>query len=238
MHTGSELVETWIPDGGFKIERRKVRTPDGGATVTECLVPRWDTGDLDLDRPCSRQPCLHRIVADCAPETDAILDLAGRYGFLTVSITQAPVPGKPIPSSALSPEPLDIWRREIRELKAAGDLWDRIAAGDRRGEEMLERKLAAGLAHAPFHLAAARENGSGFRMRYRPATLRTALWQRLAGEVTGLIRCARCPAPGCGTWFLKGETSRADKQFCSPGCRIRAFRRKPMRDSTVVHDAL
>jgi hypothetical protein len=165
-------------------------------------------------------------VADCPPEKNAILDLAGRYGLLTVSITQAPAPGKPVPSTTLLPEPLDIWRREIRELKAAGDLWDRVAAGDRRGEEMLERKLAAGLAHAPFHLAAARENGSGFRMRYRPATLRTALWQRLAGEATGLIRCVRCPAPACGRWFLKGQPSRKDKQFCSDKCRVSAFRRK------------
>ena len=30
MHTGSELLETWIPDGGFVIERRKLKTADGG----------------------------------------------------------------------------------------------------------------------------------------------------------------------------------------------------------------
>jgi hypothetical protein len=224
MPTGSELVETWIPDGGFRIERRRVRTPEGDATVTECLVPKWEIGELTPDQPCARQPCLHRIVADCPPEKDTILDLAGRYGLLAASIVIRPEPAKPVPASALSPEPLDLWRREIRELKAVGDLWDRIAAGDRRGEEMLERKLAAGLARAPFHLSAARENGSGFRMRYRPATLRTALWQRLAGEVAGFIRCSRCPAPACGRWFLKGEASRSDRQFCSPACRVRAFR--------------
>jgi hypothetical protein len=116
-----------------------------------------------------------------------------------------------------------LWRREIRELKAVGDLWDRIAAGDRRGEEMLERKLAAGLTRAPFHLTALRENGSGFRMRYQPATLRAALWQRLAGEVAGLLRCVRCPAPRCGRWFLKDD-SRSDRQFCSKTCKVRAFR--------------
>jgi hypothetical protein len=226
MHTGSELVETWIPVSGFKIERRRVRTQDGGATVTECLVPKWEIDDLMPDHPCARQPCLHRIVADCPPERQPILGLAGIYGLLTVSLTRTPEPGKPVPASALAPEPLDLWRREIRELKAVGDLWDRIAAGDRRGEELLERKLAAGLARSPFHLAAIREKGSGFRLRYRPATLRTALWQRFAGEVTGLIRCARCPAPACGRWFLKGEASRGDKQFCSPNCRIRMFRRK------------
>jgi hypothetical protein len=237
MHIGSELVETWIPVGGFKIERRRVRTPDGGATVTECLVPKWDIGELDLDQPCARQPCLHRLVADCLPEREPILALAGFYGLLTVSIAQTPVPGKPIPSSALPPEPVDVWRREIRELKTVGDLWDRIAAGDRRGEEMLERKLAAGLARAPFHLAAARENGSGFRMRYRPATLRTALWQRLAGEAAGFIHCARCPAPACGRWFLKGEASRRDKQFCSDTCRIRAFRKSVPTNAPLTKKA-
>lgn len=226
MHTGSELVETWIPDGGFRIERRKVRTPEGVTTVTECLVPKWEIGELTQDRPCARQPCLHRIVADCLPEREPILNLAGRYGLLAVSLTRASVPGKPVPSSILPPEPIDAWRREIRELKAVGDLWDRMAAGDLRGEEMLERKLGAGLARAPFHLAALRENGSGFRMRYRPATLRTALWQRLAGEVAGLITCARCPAPACGRWFLKGDASRSDRQFCSKTCKVRAFRKR------------
>jgi hypothetical protein len=120
MTSGSELVKTWIPDGGFKIERRKVRTPDGTATVTECLVPKWDIGELTPDQPCARQPCLHRIVADCPPESAAILNLAGRYGLLTASIALRPEPGKPVPVSALVPEPLDIWRREIRELKAVG----------------------------------------------------------------------------------------------------------------------
>jgi len=115
-------------------------------------------------------------------------------------------------------------------LKAAtketlADSWDRIAAGDRRGEELLERKLAAGLARAPFHLTAVRDNGSGFQMRYQPATLRAALWQRMAGEVAGLLRCLRCPAPRCGHWFLKGD-SRSDRTFCSKTCKVRAFRKQ------------
>ena len=165
-------------------------------------------------------------MADCPPEKEAILDLAGRYGLLAASIALRPEPGKSVPASALSPEPVDLWRREIRELKAVGDLWDRISAGDRRGEELLERKLAAGLARAPFHLTAFRENGSGFRMRYQPATLRTALWQRLAGEVAGLLQCTRCPAPRCGRWFLKSHASRSDRQFCSDTCRVRAFRKR------------
>jgi len=54
-HAGSELIETWIPDGGFKLERRKVQTPDGSATFTECLVPKWEFGELTPDQPCARQ---------------------------------------------------------------------------------------------------------------------------------------------------------------------------------------
>jgi hypothetical protein len=66
----------------------------------------------------------------------------------------------------------------------------------------------------------------GFPDALPARTLRTALWQRLAGEVAGLIRCARCPAPSCGRWFLKGDATRSDRQFCSPACRIRTFRRR------------
>jgi hypothetical protein len=219
MTSGSELVETWIPDGGFRLERRKVRTPDGDATFTECLVPKWEFGELLPDQPCARQPCLHRIVADCPPEKDAILDLAARYGLLAASIAVRPEPGKPVPVDALLPEPLEVWRREIRELRDCTALWDGIAAGDLRGRDLLDRKLGANLAGAPFHLAASHENESGFRMRYRPANLRIALWQRLAGEAAGFIRCARCSAPTCGRWFLKGERSRSDRLFCSDTAR-------------------
>jgi hypothetical protein len=133
MTSGSELLETRILESASNFERRKVRTPDGDATVT-CLVPRWNIGELTPDLRCTRQPCLHRIVANCPPEKDAILDLAGRYGLLTSSTALRPEPGKPVPVSALPPESIDVWRREIRELKGVGDLWDRIAAGDRRGE--------------------------------------------------------------------------------------------------------
>jgi hypothetical protein len=61
MHSGSELVETWTPVGEFKLERRRARTPDGGAVLAECPVPKWEIDDLMPDHPCARQPCLHRI---------------------------------------------------------------------------------------------------------------------------------------------------------------------------------
>jgi hypothetical protein len=198
MHSGYELIEKWIPTGGFKLERRKARAPDRGAVFAQCLVPKWQIDDLMPDQPCARQPCLHRVVADCPPEKDAILDLAGRYRLLTVSLSRSPAPGKPVPSALLPPEPVEVWKTTIREPRSAADLWDRIAAGDVRGRELFERKLAANLAHAPFHLTAVDGDSGPFRLRYCPPDLRAALWQSLAGEAAGLIRCVRCPAPSCG----------------------------------------
>lgn len=86
MHTGSEMLETWIPDGGLMIERRKLKTADGGSAVTDCLVPKWADDELTHDFPCARQPCLHRIFSECPPDTERILSLAARYGLLTISM--------------------------------------------------------------------------------------------------------------------------------------------------------
>ncbi len=233
MHSGSELIETWIPVGGFKLKRRRVRTPDGGATFTECLVPKWEIDDLIADQPCARQPCLHRIVAECPPERDAILDLAGRFGLLTVSLSRLPAPGKPVPSVLRPPEPVEVWKTTVRELRSATELWTGSPPGNVRGRELFERKLTANLARASFHLTVVDVNGGPFRLRYRPPDLRAALWQRLAGEAAGLIPCANCPAPSCGRWFLAGGASRSDKQFCSDRCRVRAFRQKSGKSRTV-----
>jgi hypothetical protein len=115
MHTGSELLETWIPDGGFEIAKRRLKTGDGASAVVECLVAKWTADELARDFPCARQPCLHRIFADCPPDAQRILSLAGRYGLLTVSIPRTPVPGQIVRANALPPEPVEIWRKEIRE---------------------------------------------------------------------------------------------------------------------------
>ncbi len=76
MHTGSNLLETWIPDGGFMIERRKLKTPDGGSAVADCLVAKWADDELTRDFPSAREPCLHRIFTECPPAPERIASLA------------------------------------------------------------------------------------------------------------------------------------------------------------------
>jgi hypothetical protein len=222
MHTGGDLLETWIPDGGFVIERRKLRTSDGGSAVADCLVPEWPDDELTRDFPCARQPCLHRIFAECPPDAERILSLASRYGLLTVSIPRALAPGQILRASALPPEPVEIWRKEIQALRACVELWDSTAGGQESAtaRDRVNCKISEHLARVPFYLKISDE---GFR--YCPVTLSAAVWQRLAAEVAGLIHPVRCSAPNCGRWFLLGTTARSDKRFCSTACKNRAFRR-------------
>ena len=223
MHSGNALLETWIPDGGFKIERRRIKMPDGSSALAECLVPKWTGDDLTHDHPCARQPCLHRVLADCPPAPEEISRLADRYGLLTVTIPRKPAPGETVRADMLPPEPLDIWRAEIRALRTCTDLWDSIAGGNREANATLNRKLAEKLAGARFHLTAW-PGENRFLLGYRPLRLVDAAWQRFAEEISGRIHCARCPAPKCGRWLLKG-TARSDRVYCSNVCKNQVFRR-------------
>jgi len=221
MHTGSELLETWIPDGGFEIAKRKLKTGDGGSAAVECLVPKWADDELTCDLPCARQPCLHRIFAECPPDPERIAFLAGRYGLLTVSIPRTPAPGQVVRANLLPPEPVELWRKEIQALRACTELWDSIADQESApARERLGRKISEHLARVPFYLRASEQS-----FVFCPATLHAALWQRFAAEVAGLIHPVRCAAPNCGRWLLRGPTARSDKRFCSNACKNRAFRR-------------
>ena len=116
--------------------------PDGSSALAECLVPKWASDQLTPDRPCARQPCFHRVLADCPPVPEQILRLADRYGLLTVTIPRKPSPGETVRADALPPEPLDIWRAEIRALRTCTELWDAIVGGNRQVSDSLSRKLA------------------------------------------------------------------------------------------------
>ena len=142
----------------------------------------------------------------------------------------------------LPPEPVDIWHREIRALRNATALWDAIAAEDaaalrrilpqhqaakgkelfRQAHEHLARRVTKKMVGGRFELIA----DPDFALRYRPARLIDAIWQRFAEEIADMITCARCPAPKCGRWFLR-SAGRSDRQYCSPTCRTRAWRHEP-----------
>ena len=214
MNSGTGLVETWIPDGGFEIQRRKVRTREGGTVVTDCLAPKWSGDDLTVDHPLHRQPCLHRVLATC--RHGHIVRLADLYGLLTVTVPRKPEPGKPVHADMLPPEPLDVWHREIRALRAATDIWD--SGKDR---DLVAHRITERLARTSFHLTAKPDGGGKIVLRYRPALLIDALWQQFARELADIIQCAKCPAPYCGRWLLR-SAGRSDRQCCSHAYQMRA----------------
>jgi hypothetical protein len=39
VKTGTEALETWIPIGGFRLDHRKGKTPEGETLITDWLVP-------------------------------------------------------------------------------------------------------------------------------------------------------------------------------------------------------
>ena len=227
METGTVQFETWVPTGGFKLERRKGKTPDGAVITTDWLVPAWAQDDLAATYPCAEQPCIHRVLADC--HHDRIVHLAGLYGLLTAT-------GKTLPQ-----EPIDVWQREIRALRNATALSDAVAAEDAaalrrilpqhqaaKGKELfrltrehLARRVTEKMAGGRFELIA---EPDVFALRYRPARLIDTIWQRFAEEIAGIVTCAKCPAPNCGRWFpLSG--GRSDRQYCCHACQVRAWRR-------------
>jgi hypothetical protein len=118
----------------------------------------------------------------------------------------------------LPPEPVEIWHREIRALRTVTDLWD--SGKDRK---QVAHRITERLAHTPFHLITQPDDGGKIVLRYRPTLLIDAIWQQFAREAAGIIQCAKCPAPNCGRWFLH-SAGRGDRQYCSPTCRMRAWR--------------
>ena len=75
VDAGSALLKASIPQGGFKIEQRKLKTPGSGAAPAECLVRVLRDDVTSAVRPLAEQPCLHRVLAEChGPE--GILRLA------------------------------------------------------------------------------------------------------------------------------------------------------------------
>lgn len=61
-------------------------------------------------------------------------------------------------------------------------------------------------------------DSAGIAIAYRPTLLIDAIWQKLARKAAGIIRCARCPAPNCGRWFLR-SSGRRDREYYSATCR-------------------
>ncbi|MFZ5927631.1 MAG: hypothetical protein ACOYX1_09305 [Acidobacteriota bacterium] len=66
-------------------------------------------------------------------------------------------------------------------------------------------------------------HGGQIVLRNHPVLPIDATLQQFARKATGIIRCAKRPAPNCRRWFLR-NAGRNDRQYCSATCRMRAWR--------------
>jgi hypothetical protein len=113
----SEPLETWIPDGGFEIAKRELKTADGGSAAVECILAKWPDDKAACDLPCARQMLPASDFRRVSTRHREDFVLAGRYGLFTTSIPRAPVPGQVVKADLLPPEPVEIWPKEIQALR-------------------------------------------------------------------------------------------------------------------------
>lgn len=68
------------------------------------------------------------------------------------------------------------------------------------------------------------------KLRMVPTSLLGAMWLQLSQELTGGIKSRQCAE--CGKWFeisLEQSGFRRNRQYCSDGCRMAAYRRRKER---------
>lgn len=165
---------------------------------------------------------------------DGILGFASSYGWLgePVATSHNLVPGA---------EPLQFWKREIRAMARAVELWEQKKSKSLRDEllKLVNERLGT---PRPI-LGGARDDdccveffpsrvqpflvpdGARFALRLVPRNLIGALWLQFAQIVSRTRKVSQCRA--CGKWFAPLKAERGKKRlYCSDACRWRAFRRR------------
>jgi len=77
----------------------------------------------------------------------------------------------------------------------------------------LARKVSERIAGGRAELIAP-DGDQPFTLRYRPARLLDAIWQRFTAEIAGMMTAPRCSAPGCHPLVFPRSVGRHDRQFC------------------------
>jgi len=215
VKTGTEALPTWIPLGGFRLDHRKGKTPEGAILTIDWLLPAWASDDLTAVYPCADQPCLHRILATCPrtkcstwPTCTVSSPPAARTSRRNRSIfgvARCGNCGTPPPCGTRSPA-------ETR-LPCAGHLPSSKPLKEKlscswRGER-LARQVTEKMAGGRFELVALPDEGpSQFAIRHRPRRLIDAIWQPSPkrSRPDHLL-----PLPSSGLWSVVPAEHRAKR---------------------------
>ena len=134
-----------------------------------------------------------------------------RHGLLAVTVSRKAEPAQAVHTDSMF------------GVARSAPPQDHEGSGFRRGRRSGRPPHHRAPGPRPFHLTAKPDGNGKIVLHYRPVLLIDAIWQQFACELAGIIHCVRCPAPTCARWFLR-SVSRSDRQYCSPTCRMRAWR--------------
>jgi hypothetical protein len=201
-------------------------------------------------RPLKEQTGLFLMFAKMEPTEEGVLKFANRFGSLLGQTTHAKQvtlrEDTAAPASSWA-EPLDLWQRESRDMRAATEVWAAICDNDRAG---LERVLKASLLsdeaarNAPvegpswlwvtvnlrlaIHATLELRGDSTVpevKLCTSPKNLLGALWLQFSLAVEGRKEFRDCVH--CGEPFevsRDGSGKRTDARFCRPVCRVNHYR--------------
>jgi hypothetical protein len=80
-----------------------------------------------------------------------------------------------------------------------------------------------------------KQSGASFELEMTSDTLIGAMWCQLADAVAKNTEFRQCA--NCGGWFsVSGRHARSDKQYCSGGCRLKAFKARQQQAATTSSD--
>jgi len=211
-----EINLRWLRAGGY--EAANVR----GVRVIRPVGNRCYWGE-----PCKAEgkvPLYVRFANLDDRSEEACLKFARMYGLLRSQ-------------SRNEAEPIEVWNKEIRDMRALMSLLQlQVNEGAPGGITLLgsSRKASVTLTSIEVVLEPG-SAGERTKLTLKPATLRDAMYLQLGESLTteGSLQSCR----QCGNWFERGTTEarRSIAQFCSEKCKNRFhYLEKKRRSSTLA----
>jgi hypothetical protein len=188
---------------------RRVLSPAFGCEV----IRRNGRGNLQNGQPLRGDE--YRRFASTARDAEGALAFVRCYGAFT-PITGHGALGEPVSSIT-------------KEAGAMSGLLTAIASAPRPFPGKLRNLLSRLMGFSVWTEMVWDSKGAAPVWRFRPNTLRDALWLQFGQAVTAGIRVRSCLR--CGTWFEAGTDRRADAKFCSDAHRMsfNSLKRTPAR---------
>jgi len=159
---------------------------------------------------------------------DRVKDFADRYGLLSDHPSSLELPSDEYRWS----RDISLWFANIRRMRRHVELWQKSTMTGDFSKIIRELGRSFDIDAKPsgppvaLFLKIDRLSASP-KLCIRPVTLQEALWAQLFLMIDGNLNLRGCVQ--CRKWFtLEAGRGRADKEYCSNACRMRAYRKRKL----------